>query len=94
MGNPRIQTLHYAWLICQWRKHRELYLLQRKVNILGNFLIDCGLSESTGDLELDRVIVERKVLKQCKDEIKNLQDIVDGLEGWYENNSRHITNSS
>lgn len=52
-----------------------------KVNILGNFLIDCGLSESTGDLELDREIVERKVLQQCKDEIKNLQDIVDGLEG-------------
>jgi len=52
-----------------------------KVNILGNFLIDCGLSESTGDLELDREIVERKVLEQCKDEIKNLQDIVDGIGG-------------
>jgi hypothetical protein len=51
-----------------------------KVNILGNFLIDCGLSESTGDLELDRLMIERKVLLQCKDEIKNLQDIVDGLE--------------
>ena len=51
-----------------------------KVNILGTFLIDCGLFESTGDLELDRLMIERKVLLQCKDEIKNLQDIVDGLE--------------
>lgn len=51
-----------------------------KVNILGNFLIDCGLSESTGDLELDRLMIERKILLQCKDEIKNLQNIVDGLE--------------
>lgn len=50
-----------------------------KVNILGNFLIDCGLSESTGDLELDRLMIERKVLLQCKDEIKKLQDIVDGI---------------
>lgn len=50
-----------------------------KVNILGNFLIDCGLSESTGNLELDRLMIERKVLLQCKDEIKNLQDIVDGI---------------
>ena len=51
-----------------------------KLNILGVFLIDCGLFESTGDLELDKLVVERKVLQQCKDEIKNLQDIVDGLE--------------
>ena len=49
------------------------------VNILGNFLVDCSKFESAGSLDLDRLEVEKRIVKQCEDEIKELQNILNGL---------------
>ena len=49
------------------------------VNILGNFLVDCSRFKSTGSLDLDRLEVEKRIRKQCEDEIKELENILNEL---------------